>query len=127
MKNLNILVIILTLISMDVKAQINNELIGKWKWVESSGGIMGKITNPASTGTKISIEFTSEYFIKYTNDSIITEIKYKIEKGSSIRSNEESYLIVYDNGKKQSINLEGNKLILYDECHDCFQYEYVKE
>lgn len=116
-----------TFCSKNVESQIMSELIGKWTWVESSGGIMGKTINPLTTGNQITIEFTSEKFIQYTNNSLELEMSYKIEKGSSIRSTEETFLIIYENGQKQSVTLEENRLILYDECHDCYQNEYVKE
>ncbi len=38
---------------------IQSQLIGKWKWVESSGGIAGTTENPQSTGKDITVEFTS--------------------------------------------------------------------
>lgn len=130
MKNLIILLSLISSISFcskNVESQIKKELTGKWSWIESSGGIMGKTINPATTGNQITIEFTSDKFFQYTNDSLALEMSYKIEKGKTIRSSEETFLIVYENGQKQSVEVEGNKLILYDECHDCYQNEYIKK
>lgn len=130
MKNLILLLSLISSLSFcskNVESQIKIELIGKWSWVESSGGIMGKTLNPSTTGNQITIEFTTDKFIQYTNDSLELEMSYTIDKGNSIRSSEEVFLIIYENGRKQSIGIEGNKLILYDECHDCYQNEYVKQ
>ncbi len=130
MKNLILLLSLISSLSFcskNVESQIKTKLIGKWSWIESSGGIMGKTISPATTGNQIIIEFTSNKYFKYTNDSLEIEMSYKIEKGSSIRISEETYLIIYENGQKQSIGMEGNNLILYDECHDCYQNEYVKK
>ena len=113
--------------SKKVESQIKNKIIGKWTWIQSSGGFAGRIETPATTNKEISIEFTSEKCIKYVNGKIESELNYKIEKGPSIRTNEDTYLIIYENDKKQSIDFIDDKLILYDECHDCYQNEYIKE
>jgi len=107
--------------------KITAELLGKWNWIESSGGFAGKTETPATTGNSITIEFTREKYIKYVNGLAEQEMTYQIEKGKSIRKTEDSFLILYENGRKQSIEIIDNKLILFDECHDCYQNEYVKE
>jgi len=113
--------------SKDEDPQIAAALIGKWIWIESSGGIAGVIKTPSTTGNEITIEFTAKKFTKFVNGIVDLEMTYKIETGSSIRSKENTFLIIYENDQKQSIELNGNKLILFDECYDCFQYEYLKE
>ncbi len=42
-------------------------------------------------------------------------------------TNEKIDLMIYENDRKQSIVLNENKLILYDECFDCYQNEYIKD
>lgn len=116
----------MSLCSKKVESQIKNELTGKWKWVESSGGFAGRIQTPATTQKEIMLEFTSEKCIKYVNGKVESELSYTIKKGPSIRTTEDVYLIIYENDKKQSVDFIDNKLILYDECHDCFQNEYIK-
>ncbi|MCB2197675.1 MAG: hypothetical protein KQH79_17585 [Bacteroidetes bacterium] len=116
----------MSLCSKKVESQIKNELIGKWKWVESSGGFAGRIQTPETTQKEIILEFTSEKCIKYVNGKVESNLNYMIEKGPSIRTTEDTYLIIYENDKKQSVDFIDNKLILYDECHDCFQNEYIK-
>ena len=129
MKSLLLIFSLFSMLSFCSKeeSQIKDKLIGEWTWVESSGGFAGKIETPSTTGKEITIEFSSEKYIKYVNGDIESEMTYTIEKGSSIRTTEETYLIVYENGKKQSVELIDNKLILYDECHDCYQNEYVRK
>jgi len=117
----------LSFCSENIKSQITADLEGKWIWAESSGGILGKTTTPATTKRDITIEFTNEKFIQYVNGEIEKELTYTIEKGSSIRTEEDTYLVVYENGRKQSFELKEDRLILYDECHDCFQHEYTKK
>jgi hypothetical protein len=103
------------------------QLLGTWTWLESSGGFAGKTETPETTGNIISITFSKDKYTKYLNGELNSEMTYKIEKGSSIRTEDDTYLIIYENGRKQSIELIENKLILYDECHDCYQNEYIKK
>ena len=112
--------------SKDDDPQISSEIMGKWTWIKSSGGIGSITETPATTGNKITIEFSSEKYTKYINGIVNLVMTYKIETGSSIRMAENTDLIIYENEWKQSIKLSGNKLILYDECYDGFQNEYIK-
>ncbi len=105
----------------------NSQLIGKWKWVESSGGIDGRTETPESTGNAVIIEFTVSTMRKYVNENLESEINYKTYLGPSIRTTQNTDLIVYKNGTKQSMELYGNSLILFDECYDCCQHNYLKE
>ncbi len=113
--------------SMEVKSQLEEEIIGRWAWRETSGGFAGGITTPETTGNQITIEFTKSTYKKYINGKLDMEMTYLIETGNSIRKKGEADLIIYQNNKKQSIELKENKLILYDECFDCFQNEYIRE
>jgi len=130
MKNLILSLIFISLAffcSANDKSQIATELIGTWIWIKSSGGISGVTSTPATTGNEIKIEFSSEKYTKYINGFVDNEMTYKIEKGNSIRKTGDTYLIIYENDQKQSIELIGKKLILFDECYDCYQNEYVKK
>lgn len=113
--------------SNDDEININQKLIGEWKWIESSGGIQGETINPQTTGENRNIEITSDKIKYFTNGVLISEFDYYLIKGESIRTNEKIDLMVYENDRKQSIVLNENKLILYDECYDCYQNEYIKE
>ncbi|NJO88248.1 MAG: hypothetical protein HC831_04200 [Chloroflexia bacterium] len=44
--------------SKNAKTQVQTEIIGRWTWVETSGGFAGGITTPETTGNQITIEFT---------------------------------------------------------------------
>jgi hypothetical protein len=113
--------------SIEVKTQVKAEIIGKWVWVESSGGFAGGITTPETTGNQITIEFTKSTYKKYINGKLDIEMTYLIETGNSMRKSDKTDLIIYQNNKKQSLELKDNKLILYDECFDCFQTEYIRK
>jgi len=113
--------------SNDDENDIDQQLIGEWKWIESSGGVQGETLNPQTTGENRNIEITSDKIKYYTNGILILESDYYLQKGESIRTNQKTDLMIYENDRKQSIVLNENKLILYDECYDCYQNEYIKD
>jgi len=113
--------------SNDDENNIKEQLIGKWIWVESSGGIQGETLNPQTTGENRHIEITFDEIKYFTNGILTSEFDYYLQKGESIMTNEKIDLMIYENDRKQSIVLNENKLILYDECFDCYQNEYIKD
>jgi len=113
--------------SKDVKPQISSGIIGEWSWVQSSGGLAGVILTPETTGNEITIEFSINTYKKYIDGILDVELAYSIETGNSIRKNEEIDLIIFEDKTRMSIELKNNKLILYEECYDCFQNEYLKK
>ncbi len=104
-----------------------SEIIGSWDWIESTGGIDGRTETPASTGNQIVLEFTAGSYKKYLNGDLEEEMTYKLEEGESMIFGKKTVLIIYQNGWKQSIEYCDSKLILHDECSDCFRNEYTKE
>lgn len=126
-----VLILLLASISIncsnDDEDNLMEQLIGKWKWVESSGGIQGEILNPPTTGENRHIVITSDKIKYYTNGTLTSEFGYYLQKGASIWTTEEAILMIYENDRTQSIVLNENKLILYDECNDCYQNEYIKD
>ncbi len=104
---------------------IINQIIGNWVWIQSSGGIDGRTETPKSTQTTKKLEITKNLIRSYVNDTLRSETSYKLEIGESIRG-KNSKLIIYENGGKQSYEIFKNELILYDNCYDCFQHNYIK-
>jgi hypothetical protein len=105
---------------------LHSKLIGKWKWIESSGGIDGRTETPESRGNAVTIEFTRTTIKTFVNGNLEFEVNYEIQSGSSIRTTEKTDLIVYENGTIHSVLIEGNSLVLFEECYDCFQHNYLK-
>jgi hypothetical protein len=100
---------------------------GQWEWVESSGGIAGTTLTPESTGKQVTIEFSNGTYRRVVNGDLEMVMAYHIEKGQSIMGEEDAYLLIYENEYKQSIYFNDNRLVLSDECYDCFQNEYVRK
>ena len=128
MKNIIFTFILIALMgcSNSDESELKSQLIGKWKWVESSGGIDGRTETPASTGNAVTLEFTSTTMKTFVNGNLESEVNYEIQSGSSIKTTEKTDLIVYENGTIHSFLIEGNSLVLFEECYDCFQHNYLK-
>ena len=105
----------------------SEDIQGTWSWIESSGGIQGSSETPESSGNTIKLEISNDVIKKYINGSLVSSLSYELETNSSIIFGEPMVMIAYENQFNQTIILEENKLILVDECLDCFQNSYEKE
>jgi len=117
-------VILLTGCSKDTDE--GNDLLGNWKWVETSGGMDGTIESPQTTGDDILLQITESSIRRYVNGDLESDMTYTLQTGESIRGGQQE-IITYENEWKQSVERSGNQLILYDECFDCYQHEYIKD
>ncbi|MBE0390390.1 hypothetical protein [Flavobacterium sp. PL002] len=111
--------------SSTTEAVTNTQSIeGTWKLVAMSGGITGRTTTP-TTNKEIQIS-KSEVKI-YENGTLIVTENYTIETKKSILGGDKQMLVYTSGSPSQSYVLEGNKLLLNDECYDCYQKEYVRK
>ncbi len=128
MKNyLRPILLVIIFISCSNDDEINNQLLGSWNWLESSGGISGTTTTPASTGNTITLVISNNSLKQFTNGNLTFETNYRIEVRKSEIFGNQREMIIYENGFKKSFERKGDKLTLFDECSDCFQSEYKKE
>lgn len=103
------------------------ELLTRWNWQQSSGGIAGGTQTPASTGQTRAIEFDNAGNVRYyTNGQLTRTATYTLQTGTSIRTNQPTDLIVYSSGLRQSYRLQGQQLLLWDEVYDGFSSEYQR-
>jgi hypothetical protein len=103
-----------------------NSINGTWRWLESTGGIVGETQTPASSGKIINLQISNTQVKKYENGNLTSENSYTIQVLPSIFGGEKR-IFVYNNGWKQSYEITGNQLKLNDECNDCYINKYVKE
>jgi len=104
-------------------------LYGKWNWVSGSGGFTGGIITPQTPGQKpYTIEFTSDdHFNRYENGSLVTATTYQLTDGTTIVNHSTVTIIKYaDNPRKQSLSLQGDTLLLFDEVYDGYTNGYVR-
>jgi hypothetical protein len=103
------------------------EIVGNWRWVQSSGGMAGIIETPVSTGKNILLIITEDEIQTYENDSLKETTGYTIKYGNSLLQDMKTLIIVKDQGVNQSFEINDDHLVLYDECYDCYVSEYTKE
>jgi hypothetical protein len=102
------------------------DLIGKWTWIKSTGGIKGSTFDPLTEGKAMVLDFSTSTLNVYENETLVITYNFNIEKQNSIFGGTKN-MLVYDAEKvKQSFEIENNVLKLYDECVDCFTSEYSK-
>ncbi len=100
-------------------------LIGKWKYVSSSGGMTGKEEN----ANRLEIEYTKYGKYKYKDNKLFNfSNKFEIVTVNSIYTNKDVYAISYfKNGITQSFLIRNDTLFLRDEATDSFGYVYVRK
>lgn len=102
-------------------------LIGRWKLVKLSGGIVGREQLPPVNRVTV-IEFTPTEMITIINGKETNRVTYSIGQGKSIHKTEPVPMI-YTNGitsMGKSFRIEGNTLGISEEFHDGFYYTYIK-
>jgi len=112
------------------------QLIGKWTWIETSGGFAGEITSPQTEKCEVQIEFTkNKMFSEWKDKQTIYCQKYFVKIGKSIFSEKAQPIITYVSKPGAKINLildafefKGkDTLILKNECHDCYTRVFVRK
>lgn len=129
------IVLICSAFSMSSQSVPKN-LIGKWTWIETSGGFAGEITNPKTEKYEVQIEFTkNKLFSEWKDKQTINCQKYVIKSGKSIYSEQAQPIITYvpKPGNKISLMADSfefkgkDTLILKNECHDCYTRVFVRK
>lgn len=88
------------------------DIIGEWEWVESSGGIAGITLVPETQGYTQTYHFVNDSLLDiYKNDSLFLETTYKLKSDT---------LEIAAWPFKQLIEYKENRLMLADQCVDCF-------
>jgi hypothetical protein len=103
------------------------QLQNVWTWQRSTGGIAGGTQTPASSGQQRKIEFDPNGTVRfYTNGQLTRTDTYTVQPGSSIRSGQTVDMIHYGTSFKQSFQISGKKLLLWDEVYDGYESEYQR-
>ncbi|GAB2762052.1 hypothetical protein [Salinimicrobium soli] len=104
------------------------DLVGKYTWQETSGGITGRVDNAGTPSEIPALVITRDSIKEYEKGILMGARAYHFETRKSIRTGKREKMIVYDDGSTpHSFEVKGNELVLYEECFDCYQYRYVKE
>jgi len=129
MKNFAYILTLFVLVSCSstkTVASSENSLNGKWNWVSSTGGFIGSTLTPASEKKTMTIEISKSTIKRFENGKLVSENDFSVETGNSIYGNDKKMIVYKNDAPKQSFEIKDNVLYLNDECHDCYQSQYVR-
>ena len=120
------LIVLLALLTMSCGG--SRDLIGKWTWEETSGGITGGVENAESASKIPYLVITKDSIKEYENGILMEARAYDVKKRKSVRTGKRERMIIYENGTNPlTFELQGQELLLYEDCNDCYQYRYIKK
>ncbi len=98
------------------------EVVGKWNWIYSYGGIVGDTLSPDTITIYKKIEFTTKgKYYEYSNYKLDIETDYSFETKNNLN---------FINYKKRRIstyfNISSDTLYMTDDCDDCYKHVYYK-
>jgi hypothetical protein len=100
------------------------KVFGSWEWVQSSGGIAGRIITPETEGYTKTAHFRNDWTYKEErNDTTFLETTYQAYKDTVGNS---TFNMLQINGWEPMaiINVTDSTLELMDECIDCYLHSY---
>ncbi len=105
-----------------------NYLQGKWKWEETSGGIAGIVTTPASTGDEIYLELLNDGTYIFSKNKIVAQQgTYSAGAQFCYHTNTTKPCITLDNTQVLTIEMnDAHNLYLAEEYADGLNYKYSK-
>ncbi len=129
LKILGLLFLTLFVSCSDNDDSSDQNLIGTWSWVSSSGGIAGITETPASTGKNIDLKFTSDgHYFYYTNGTISSQGTYTFSTQKSILDGKNKRSIVFSaNGEMIIDQIDSTNLYLSDNYYDGFGSSYIRK
>lgn len=105
--------------------QTENSILGKWKLMKKTGGIMGKEQIPNEIQI---IEFTATEMITSVNGKEIGRSTYTLGYEITIHSQEKRPVIIAEGqiSPKLAYDLQGDNLIITDNFYDGFSKFYTR-
>jgi len=101
-------------------------LLGKWKFIESSGGFTG-IGAGWSVDNNIIIEFRKNgVFLHYEKGRIRQKDRYRINERRSRLTEELIHVIDFDVNMDQIFEVKRDTLFLQDDVQDGFNFVFIK-
>ena len=127
--SLIILLLLLTGCKEDDPIIVEEQILGRWQWVRSTGGPLINDITPESLGETQGIEYLPDGSYYLYTDGIVTDFgKYTIGKEQGMFRAEPVYIINYREfiTKQAILELSENRMLLGDECLNCSQHEFVR-
>jgi hypothetical protein len=102
-------------------------IVGKWRFVSSSGGFSGKGVDWKASD-KILAEYKKNGNYKLTSSGKLKkQDHFSISKGRGIRSGEQTELLHFKNSIEQEFHIKGDTLFLDENVHDGFSYIFIRK
>lgn len=106
--------------------KLQSEIIGKWQWVETTGGLAGKKLNPSTEGYTKEIHFyKNKTYEIYKNNILEEKGSYKIINKKAITGRTE-YIIQYSKGLDDIVRITDDRMNLAENVYDGFSESYCK-
>ena len=118
---------------IDIPDESLEDLFGEWQWVESTGGISGEIITPNSEGYEMTYTYTKKGIHKYYKGDVEQfRVEYELIEKINPFTGKDGYMINYlSDGDTylpdQYLVLNGDELMLYDECTDCYTLMFSRK
>ena len=104
-------------------------LVGQWLWVQSSGGLQGKIITPPA-GDRSTVRFTSDWkYYSYSHDTLKGSTSYSLIRDKTIYSRDSLDVIVFQDSSMPNlvvVQLTRDTLCLGDNMFDGFSSTFVR-
>jgi hypothetical protein len=108
------------------KPKIDASLVGKWKYLSSSGGITGRGAGWNETSTII-FEFKKKgTFKKIENKKTTTSDTFSTESTAAGDSGEKNLKIIFKNQPAMVASFTNDTLFLQEDVADGFEYVFVR-
>lgn len=106
----------------------NEQFVGTWDWIATTGGISNINDTPANTGIQRTITFTDTYiYMVKENDATVREGTYNILKEVTPTEHKEKLFIDFSNYSDVFVDgIDGSNLYLGDHTVDGYSYHYKK-
>jgi hypothetical protein len=103
-------------------------ILGRWDWVESSGGIAGVTLTPESTGQTMLLQFLPVGQVRLFEDGSLTRtVGYQVLGDAQADSTEVAYQPALWGFASQTATFPSDdELVLTDPCCDGFTYRWVR-
>lgn len=105
----------------------SNDITGTWEWVRTTGGFAGVDLKPENGEKRILTLNRDLTYKSLHNDSLVSEGKYTLSKGTSYLLNKEVEFVKIGQSMEAFYEIKGDQLYLNEDVNDGFNYTYKKK
>ncbi len=104
-------------------------LVGRWVWLQSSGGISGRVDTPQSTGTNRTLVVTSDSVLQLLQqDTVVVAGRFRIHREPTSFRSDTAEVLRLDGVAIWIIEFRSRDILaLTDLCYDCFMHVWARQ